>query len=100
MFARTTNHPQWKIQKEGQEFQEWELQQRSFSSFIDGASRKNPGAAGARKSLHDPKGTSVLSFAGALANYQITWQRHMLFCVVLFSLKKQILESSLFTKTQ
>jgi ribonuclease HI len=49
-----------------QEFSDWLLQQQSHYLFFDGASRNNPGIAGAGGILGDPGGNRVIQFAWGL----------------------------------
>jgi ribonuclease HI len=57
-----------------QEFQRWQLLQRSYILFFDGASKGDPRVAGAGGILLDPKGNLETSFArglGKATNNQI-----------------------------
>lgn len=67
-FRSKVDNPEWKIRLTKDEFSKWILSKKSHSLFFDGASKSNPGAAGAGGIILDPTGASVSSFEWGLGN--------------------------------
>ena len=79
VFERTT-HPsrtlQWEIRLSSKDFQPWLRDKNSYSLFFDGASKGNPGVAGAGGILLDPGGQVEQRFAwglGSRTNNEAEW---------------------------
>ena len=58
----------WEIRLPSNEFKSWLREKNSFSFFFDGASKGNPGVAGARGILLDPRGHVEQTFVWGLGN--------------------------------
>ena len=70
----------WEIRLSSKEFSIWFREKNSYALFFDGASKGNPGVAGAGGILLDPRGQIEQTFAwglGIISNNEAEWLAHL-----------------------